>query len=130
MFPIPGVAAHGGGEGKGLRHPASSPFSLRRAGGGDSGEASALAGGEGKASKGFAAASPPLACPAGEGSPVTAGASALKLNLDIDAGRQLQPHERVHGLRGRVEDIDQPLVRTNPNCSRECWYGVFLSQLP
>src|SRR5439155_4559654 len=41
------------------------------------------------------------------------GAEGLELNLDIDAGRQLQPHERVHRLRGRVQDVDQALVRAD-----------------
>ena len=36
---------------------------------------------------------------------------ALQLDLDIHAGGELEAHERVHRLRGRVEDVDQALVR-------------------
>ena len=35
----------------------------------------------------------------------------LELDLDIHARRELEAHERVHCLRGRVEDVDQALVR-------------------
>src|SRR5580693_8547128 len=34
-----------------------------------------------------------------------------ELDLDVDAGREVEPHERVDGLRRRVNDVDQPLVR-------------------
>src|ERR1043165_701297 len=34
-----------------------------------------------------------------------------KLDLDVDPGRQVESHERVHRLRGGVEDVDHPLVR-------------------
>src|ERR1700742_2361904 len=34
-----------------------------------------------------------------------------ELDLDIDAGRKVESHERVDGLRRRVDDVDQPLVR-------------------
>src|SRR5690625_1427857 len=37
----------------------------------------------------------------------------LKLDLDVDAGREVEPHERVDGLRRRVDDVDQPLVRAH-----------------
>src|ERR687897_246180 len=34
-----------------------------------------------------------------------------ELNLDVDARRQVvQPLERVHRLRGGLQDVDQPLV--------------------
>src|ERR1700710_809916 len=36
--------------------------------------------------------------------------SHSELDLDVDAGRQVEPHERVDGLRGRVDDVDEPLV--------------------
>src|ERR1700710_2363599 len=36
--------------------------------------------------------------------------SRSELDLDVDAGRQVEPHERVDGLRGRVDDVDEPLV--------------------
>jgi hypothetical protein len=32
------------------------------------------------------------------------------LDLDVDAGRQLQLHERIHRLARRLEDVEQPLV--------------------
>src|SRR5689334_10144371 len=39
--------------------------------------------------------------------------SSLQLDLDVDAGRQVEPHERVDRLRGRRVDVDQPLVRAD-----------------
>src|SRR5215212_3855044 len=36
-----------------------------------------------------------------------------RLDLDVDAGRQIQLHQRVHGLRRGLEDVDQPLVRAD-----------------
>src|SRR6266576_4848346 len=36
-----------------------------------------------------------------------------QFDLDVDAGRKVEPHERVDGLRGRRMDVDQPLVRTH-----------------
>src|SRR3954470_7329432 len=35
---------------------------------------------------------------------------ASELDLDVDAGRKVESHERVDGLRGRVDDVDEPLV--------------------
>src|SRR6185312_14660584 len=32
------------------------------------------------------------------------------LDIDVDAGRQIDAHQGVNGLRRRVEDVDQPLV--------------------
>src|SRR5207302_37608 len=44
--------------------------------------------------------------------PVSAMISeSSELDLDVDAGREVEPHERVDGLRRRVDDVDQPLVR-------------------
>src|SRR3954447_1189426 len=37
--------------------------------------------------------------------------SSLQLDLDVDAGRQVEPHQRVDRLRGRRVDVDQALVR-------------------
>src|SRR5580693_8507722 len=37
--------------------------------------------------------------------------SSSELDLDVDARGEVEPHQRVHRLRGRVEDVDQPLVR-------------------
>src|SRR6201986_2418275 len=34
-----------------------------------------------------------------------------ELDLDVDAGRKVEPHERVDRLGRRVDDVDQPLVR-------------------
>src|SRR5437763_6297628 len=36
-----------------------------------------------------------------------------ELDLDVDAGREVEPHERVDRLRRRVDDVDQPLVRAH-----------------
>src|SRR5207302_1509172 len=38
---------------------------------------------------------------------------SLELDLDVDARRQVEPHERVDRLLGRVVDVDEPLVRTD-----------------
>src|SRR6266404_4582239 len=34
----------------------------------------------------------------------------LELDFDVDAARQIELHQRVHRLRGRVQDVDEPLV--------------------
>src|SRR3954465_6687905 len=36
-----------------------------------------------------------------------------ELDLDVDTGREVEPHERVDRLRGRRMDVDQALVRTH-----------------
>src|SRR3954468_817499 len=33
-----------------------------------------------------------------------------ELDLDVDTGRQVQAHQRVDGLRGGVDDVDEALV--------------------
>src|SRR3954447_5993545 len=38
---------------------------------------------------------------------------SLQLDLDVDASRQVESHERVDRLRGRVDDVDQTLVRAH-----------------
>src|SRR5579859_7469781 len=38
---------------------------------------------------------------------------ALKFDLDIHAGRQLQAHQRIDRLVRRLDDVDQPLVRAH-----------------
>src|SRR5690242_16050821 len=38
---------------------------------------------------------------------------SLQLDLDVDASRQVEPHERVDRLRSRVDDVDQTLVRAH-----------------
>src|SRR5689334_17384175 len=35
------------------------------------------------------------------------------LDIDVDTGRQIDAHQGVNGLRRRVEDVDQSLVRTH-----------------
>src|SRR2546423_9550295 len=37
----------------------------------------------------------------------------LKLDLDIDAAGQVEPHEGVDRLRPGIEDVDEPLVRAH-----------------
>src|SRR5579863_9335968 len=37
--------------------------------------------------------------------------SSSELDLDVDASRKVEPHQRVDSLRRRVDDVDQPLVR-------------------
>src|SRR5690606_33705483 len=50
---------------------------------------------------------------------VQAGAELLpvlfaeRLDLDVHAGRQIQLHQRIDGLRRRLEDVDEPLVRAD-----------------
>src|SRR6266516_2778219 len=39
--------------------------------------------------------------------------SLSQLDLDVDAGRQVEPHKRVDRLRGRRVDVDQALVRAH-----------------
>src|SRR5262245_11413918 len=36
-----------------------------------------------------------------------------ELDLDVDAGREVETHERVDGLRRGVEDVDEALVGTH-----------------
>src|SRR5271156_1057702 len=43
--------------------------------------------------------------------PCLAIALDLLLDVDVDAGRQIDAHQSVNGLRCRIEDVDQPLVR-------------------
>src|SRR5262245_32937352 len=38
---------------------------------------------------------------------------AERLDLDVDAGRQIQLHQRINRLRRRLEDVDQALVRAH-----------------
>src|SRR5688572_20938172 len=37
----------------------------------------------------------------------------LELDLDVDASRQVRPHERVDRLLRGIVDVDQPLVRAD-----------------
>jgi hypothetical protein len=36
--------------------------------------------------------------------------SDLELDLDVDAGGEVELHQRVHGLRRRIDDVEQALV--------------------
>ena len=36
-----------------------------------------------------------------------------ELDLDIDAGGEVELHQRVHGLRRRVDDVEHPLMRAD-----------------
>src|SRR5690625_2330854 len=38
---------------------------------------------------------------------------SLELDLDIDTGGKVELHQRVHRLRCRVDDIEQPLMRAD-----------------
>src|SRR5512139_1119698 len=38
---------------------------------------------------------------------------SLQLDLDVDASRKVESHERVNRLGGRVDDVDQTLVRAH-----------------
>src|SRR5215467_10400190 len=42
--------------------------------------------------------------------PVRMAASVLQLDFDIDARGEVELHQRVHGLRGRIDDVQEPLV--------------------
>src|SRR6188768_4255913 len=39
--------------------------------------------------------------------------STSELDLDVDAGRQVEAHQRVDRLRRGVNDVDEPLVRAH-----------------
>src|SRR5579872_6226488 len=45
--------------------------------------------------------------------PVRMTPSLLELNLDVHAGREIELHQRVHGLRGRIDDVEHTLVRAD-----------------
>src|SRR4051812_11046477 len=36
-----------------------------------------------------------------------------ELDLDVDTGSEIELHQRVHRLRGRIDDIEQALVRAH-----------------
>src|SRR5580704_16032482 len=38
---------------------------------------------------------------------------ALELDLDVDAGGEVELHQRVHRLRCRIDDIEQAFVRAH-----------------
>src|SRR5688572_9235395 len=39
--------------------------------------------------------------------------AALKFDLDVDAGREVELHQCVHRLRSRIDDIEKPLMRAH-----------------
>src|SRR4026207_1865959 len=39
--------------------------------------------------------------------------SSSELDFDVDAGGEVELHQRVHRLRRRIDDIEQALVRTH-----------------
>src|SRR6478735_2639928 len=43
--------------------------------------------------------------------PLISGMVSLELDLDVDPGRQVQALELLDRLGGRVDDVDQPLMR-------------------
>jgi hypothetical protein len=43
--------------------------------------------------------------------PAISGAASVHLDLDVDAGRQIQLRQRVDRLRPGIDDVDHPLVR-------------------
>src|ERR1700761_8521210 len=46
-------------------------------------------------------------------SPVRMTNPPLELDLDVDAGCEVELHQRVHGLRRRIDDIEHALMRAN-----------------
>src|SRR5690606_40057089 len=45
--------------------------------------------------------------------PVRIGSIPLELDLDVHASGQVELHQRVHSLRGGVDDIEHALVRAD-----------------
>src|SRR5687768_10726259 len=43
--------------------------------------------------------------------PMVMAASSAQLDLDVDAGREFELHQRVHGLVVRIDDVEDALVR-------------------
>src|SRR5262245_5667683 len=43
--------------------------------------------------------------------PVRMAALPLQLDLDVDAGREVELHQGIDRLRGGIDDVEQPLVR-------------------
>src|SRR5580704_4835741 len=40
-------------------------------------------------------------------------ARSSELDLDVDTGGEVELHQRVHGLRRRVDDVEHPLMRAD-----------------
>src|SRR5579884_3416664 len=36
-----------------------------------------------------------------------------QFDLDVDAGREVELHQRIHRLRGRIDDVEKTLVRAH-----------------
>src|SRR4051812_3703810 len=45
--------------------------------------------------------------------PVRMAITPLELDLDVHTGREVELHQRVHGLRGGVDDVEHALVRAD-----------------
>ena len=45
--------------------------------------------------------------------PVRIVHAPYKLDLDVDAGSQVELHQRVDGLRRRIDDVEQTLMRAD-----------------
>src|SRR3954467_4187430 len=43
--------------------------------------------------------------------PVRIALNSLKLDLDVDAGRKVELHQSIDGLRSGIDDVEQTLVR-------------------
>src|ERR1700689_5445134 len=41
------------------------------------------------------------------------GAKALELDFDVDTGGQIELHEGIDGLRGRIDNVEKTLVRAH-----------------
>src|SRR6266436_3679593 len=41
------------------------------------------------------------------------GAKNLELDLDVNTGRQIELHQRIDGLRGRIDNVEKTLVRAH-----------------
>src|SRR5260370_30133002 len=41
------------------------------------------------------------------------GAKKLELDLDVNTGRQIELHQRIDGLRGRIDNVEKTLVRAH-----------------
>ncbi len=46
----------------------------------------------------------------------------LELDLDVNPGRKVKTHQRIDRLRGRFQDVDQPLMGTH----LELFPGIFI----
>ena len=42
-----------------------------------------------------------------------AAGHSLELDLDVDAGRKVELHQSIDGLRGGIDDVEETLVRAD-----------------